>query len=232
MAIPGRKTWAALLASRGSTEEYADYLWRESGIPARFRGLRLATHPLLSGPMASVLERMVAGEQPAPEFWRQSWYLWGGVGVGKTGLAVGYAHQWVHPSFGEPSSVVYYAVTDLLARLRASYNATGSAGASESEWELVDRCREADLLLLDDLGAEQAARTGWAEDRLLLVAGWRHDEGLPTVYTSNLSPRELAEHLGERIVWRIVESCGEGNVLHVEGPNLHAPWTRSRVGAT
>lgn len=232
MPIHGKKTWEALLASRGSAEEYAGYLWEEAGIPARFRDLRLATHPLLARPMASELQRMVANARSAPDFWRQSWYLWGGVGVGKTGLAVGYAHQWVDPSFGDPMSVVYYVVPDLLARLRASYNATGSTEASESEWSLIDRCRQADLLLLDDLGAEQVARTGWIEDRLLLVVGWRHDEGLPTVYTSNLSPRELVQQLGERIVWRIVESCGEGNVVHVEGPNLRAHWTQNRGEAT
>ncbi len=254
IAIPPRETWEGLLASRGSAEEYAAYLWTESGIPARFRGLRLVTHPLLSGPGGTDLLRMVAGPGDDPEFWRQSWYLWGAVGVGKTGLAVGYAYQWVDPDRGDPSAVVYYAVPDLLARIRASYNAaTPPHGAgrgpaprrpplrpprtqnseprtltdpalTDSEWNLVQRCRTADLLLLDDLGAEQAGRTGWVEDRLLLVVGWRHDEKLPTVYTSNLSPRELAEHLGERIVWRIVESCGEANILHVEGPNLRAPW--------
>ena len=219
------ESWGALAASRGSAEEYSAYLWGESGIPARFLELRLATHPLLAGPMAPTLRRMVADQQATWEFWGRSWYLWGDVGVGKTGLATGYGYQWVDPAFGKPEPVVYFSVPDLLARFRASYDGRG-AGVSGSEWELINRCRDAGLLILDDLGAEHAGRAGWAEERLLLVAGWRHDQGMPTVYTSNLSPGELAGEVGERVVWRMVESCGEANVVHVEGPNLRAAWGR------
>ena len=48
----------------------------------------------------------------------------------------------------------------------------------------------------------------------------RHDYELATVFTSNLSPEQLARHLGERTAWRIVEMS---TIVALEGPNLRIP---------
>lgn len=210
----------SVVVSTGSDEERPARAWEAAGIPARFREWRLETSPLVRGGMAPLVKRLTARVDSPAEFWAKSWCLWGETGVGKTGLAIGYAHQWVDPRFGDPGRVVFWAVPDLLAALRASYGQSGRGAHSASEPALLAGCREADLLVLDDLGREHLSGTGWSEDRLFQVIGYRHSEMLPTFFTTNLAPAELAQRVGEAIVWRIVEMCGDGgNVVQVRGKN-------------
>jgi len=68
--------------------------------------------------------------------------------------------------------------------------------------EILGDCR---LLFLDDLGAEKV--TDWALETLFTLINDRYERMLPTVYTSNLDPRQLSENLGDRIASRIVGSC-------------------------
>ena len=53
---------------------------------------------------------------------------------------------------------------------------------------------ECDVLLLDDIGAEN--NTAWARDEILgTILQYRMDNGLSTFFTSNLNLEELEEHL-------------------------------------
>ncbi len=196
--------------------------WESSGVPARALGWRLGTSPVAKSAAGwgLVVRLAAAGKAGGShvDWWGQSYYLWGPTGVGKTGLAVGYLHQWVDPAFGEPGRVAYWSVPDLLGALRASYE--GKVRRGEGEAAILRGCREADCLVLDDVGVEQVTFSGWAEDRLYQVIGHRHAELLPSVFTSNLSLAELGGRIGERLAWRILEMCGGANVVHVEGPNL------------
>src|SRR5262249_51929228 len=120
----------------------------------------------------------------------------------------------------------FITVPDLLTRLRQSYDRDGGAGGvgGASERELLDDLDGAPVLVLDDLGAERA--TDWAVERLFGLLNRRHDWRRPTVLTSNLGPKPLAEHLGERIAWRVVEMCRRGGeagarfLVELRGPNL------------
>ena len=82
----------------------------------------------------------------------------------------------------------------------------------------MERYLAADVLILDDLGAERL--TEWAAERLYMLIGQRHDEERTTVFTSNLSLEDVAAKLGERTTWRILEMCGADNIVEVKGPNL------------
>jgi hypothetical protein len=182
-------------------QEESERRWQVSGIPGRFLGFRLNTSPVLQA--NSELELPEPGE---------SCFFWGEYGTGKTGLAVGLAWQAVQGRY----DILFRSVPDLLSDLRSTYGRT--EGPTESE--VIKRYASIGLLILDDMGAEQVKNSGWVEDRLYQIIGRRHGENLPTLFTSNLSPQELGNKIGERIVWRIVEMCGEQNIIEVKGPNL------------
>jgi DNA replication protein DnaC len=94
-------------------------------------------------------------------------------------------------------------VPDLLAHLRASY----SPVAPVSYDALFKQMLEADLLLLDDLGAEQSRP--WVDEKLYQLLNYRYNARLPLVVTTNrmgllgieprirsrLSDRLLASHI-------------------------------------
>lgn len=65
------------------------------------------------------------------------------------------------------------------------------------------------LLVVDDIGTREAS--GAVQDCLMVLANTRRY--LPTVYTCNVSPTELADVYDDRIVDRI--TCG--TVIHVDG---------------
>ena len=145
--------------------------------------------------------------------WMRSWYFWGPYGVGKTGLAIGYAYEYL---LHNVAGLHYITVPDLLSRLRSTYN----RHEGPTEQEILDSYMEIDLLIIDDMGAEQISGTGWVEDRLYQIIGNRHAEERATVFTSNLGLEELAHRIGERITWRIVEMCGADHIIKIDGPNL------------
>jgi DNA replication protein DnaC len=209
-------------------------LWGAAGVPPHYQDLTLETFPTTpetAPAVARIREWLTTSDR---------WLLlWGAYGTGKTGLAVAAMRERVHgaASGGTAARARFVTVPDMLTRLRQSYDRGGSDGGGRgaggpggpggpgaSERELLDDLNEAPLLVLDDLGAERA--TDWAVERLFGVLNRRHDWHRQTVLTSNLDPMRLAQHLGERIAWRIIEMCrreGEERahfMVEVGGPNL------------
>lgn len=74
------------------------------------------------------------------------------------------------------------------------------AGAAE-----LERLKHLDLLVVDDCGAEHTNE--WGRAVLFELLDARHESPGRTVLTSNLRPKELRAHLGERISDRIAENC-------------------------
>jgi len=77
----------------------------------------------------------------------------------------------------------------------------------------VEAAMTAELLVLDDIGAEYQRDTGsdsvsWVQEMLYLILDERIRRGLPTLYTTNLSRDEMQAHMGagtagERLFSRI-----------------------------
>jgi len=121
----------------------------------------------------------------------QGWLvLQGGYGCGKTHLAAAIAHR--REDAGD--TVFFSIVPDLLDHLRAAF-----APTSEMTYDaLFDRIREAGLLVLDDLGSENA--TAWATEKLFQIINYRYNYRMPTVITTN---KTLLSHMDDRIRSRL-----------------------------
>jgi DNA replication protein DnaC len=138
--------------------------------------------------------------------------LIGPVGSGKTHIAVAILREVIERGF----TGRYWNIVDLLDELRASYDPSSPASA----WEILEEIEGADLLVLDDLGAE--APTGWVHDRLYQIINRRYEDNRPTIVTTNLELRDLAEQIGARITSRLCEMC-----MHVNFPDVD--WRRERM---
>jgi DNA replication protein DnaC len=96
-------------------------------------------------------------------------------GCGKTHLAAAIANQCL-----ETGAVVLFAtVPDLLDHLRAAF----APDSSEVYDQLFGRMREAEVLVLDDLGVQQSSP--WANEKLFQLFNYRYNSGFPTVITAN-----------------------------------------------
>ena len=124
----------------------------------------------------------------------------GPIGSGKTSLGFSCARAVVED---EPETEVRFVNVPLLVGdlLRSRFRTDPSE-------DLID----ADLLVLDDLGAERVIDA--TRDVLARIVYARHAAERPTIVTSNVTPSELAERLGQddpligqRIVSRLVEDA-------------------------
>jgi DNA replication protein DnaC len=62
---------------------------------------------------------------------------------------------------------------------------------------------DCNLLVLDDLGA--AKNSEWVEEINYRLINHRYQEKLPTIITSNLTPKTLSPGLGDRVTSRLHE---------------------------
>ena len=86
------------------------------------------------------------------------------------------------------------------------------------ESELLDALELADLLVLDDLGAEQAS--DWQLSKLFEVIDTR--AGKPTIYTTNHNSMTLAEQVGNRNFDRLLHNV---EILVLDGQSLQKKTT-------
>jgi len=71
--------------------------------------------------------------------------------------------------------------------------------------EVFESYAHAPLLFVDDLGA--AKESEWVEEVTTRLVNYRYDRALPTIFTSNVPPRELGDKIGERVASRLIEMC-------------------------
>jgi DNA replication protein DnaC len=113
----------------------------------------------------------------------------GGYGSGKTHLAAAIANYVL-----ERGTVpLFVTVPDLLDHLRAAYAPTTAQPYSER----FEQVRSTPLLILDDLGTENA--TPWALEKLFQLLNYRYMSRLPTVITSNHELDRIEPRLRSRL---------------------------------
>lgn len=111
-------------------------------------------------------------------------YLSGNFGSGKSYIVSAMINELIKD--GYKGALIYYP--EFLRNLKSSFGKD-----FEEKFEFA---KKADLLLLDDIGAENIS--SWSRDEILgPIIQYRMDEKLPTFLTSNLSIEELEVHLSE-----------------------------------
>jgi DNA replication protein DnaC len=133
-----------------------------------------------------------------------------GYGVGKTHLASAVAFElaerdWVIQTWLAP---------DLFSKLRASY----SKDSEIQEHAILHPARAADLLIVDDVGKENA-RKEWRQDLYFQIIDARYRNG-PIVITTNLHAiEEFPAHIGEAAYSRLWEMSRTKWWVDMTGPD-------------
>ena len=157
--------------------------------------------------------------------------LVGPPGIGKTHIAIAVLRQVV---LEKGVRGVYYDTRHLLSTIRGTYNPV----TRTSEVDILRPVMDAELLVLDDLGAERP--TDWVEETMNLIVNTRYNDRRPTIFTSNYEatpdPEELDSLLvrvGFRMYSRLREMC---EFLEYSGPDYRdfvegAPTSKELYGA-
>ncbi len=115
--------------------------------------------------------------------------LFGNYGCGKTHLATAIANKVLNGN----CEVLFTVVPDLLDHLRSTFGPTSEVAYDER----FEQIRNAKLLILDDLGTENA--TPWAKEKLYQIINHRYNYALPTVITSNRDPESIDARIRSRM---------------------------------
>lgn len=133
----------------------------------------------------TVLNRMIKFVNDYPDN-RKGLYLYGDFGVGKSFMVAALAHD-LSEKRGVSSTLLHYPSFVIDVK-----NAIGDGSVKN----LVDEIKQAEVLILDDIGAEQS--TPWIRDEVLqVVLQYRMQEDLPTFFTSNFNFEDLEKHFAK-----------------------------------
>lgn len=225
----------------------APRLLTAAGIPPRYRDATLenfephgsaADRDRLEGARRRCLQYVDRFQSPSDGFVESGLILVGATGVGKTHLAVAVLKKLIL-ACGLRGRFVDF--TSLVFEIQSTFEPGSALGKSAVLAPVTD----ADVLVLDDLGAHKAS--AWVNEILYLILNGRYAARLPTLFTTNYSlgfepepevtsesrnytemgyqPRRGASRgldpLGDRISHRLVSRLFEmADVVSIEAPDI------------
>ena len=126
-------------------------------------------------------------------------------GTGKTHLMEAVGREML----ARGKRVRYERVPSLLARMRSSFNSEDIGVLEERNSQYRNT---AELLMLDDLGAEKPSE--WVREQLFRLIDERYGVNRPLIVSTNESYEGLANNLGDRIASRLFDT-NSGKVMQV-----------------
>lgn len=129
----------------------------------------------------------------------------GTYGLGKSHLSVGIVRYLIKQGY----TCIFTSVPKLFTKIKSTWD----RNSDTKESDLLDALELADLLVLDDLGAEQAS--DWQLSKLFEVIDTR--AGKPTIYTTNHNSMTLAEQVGNRNFDRLLHNV---EILVLDGQSF------------
>ena len=154
-------------------------------LPASLRKASLAQVDLDDLGRLPVFEKLLAFVEQYPAI-QKGLYLYGDFGVGKSFMVAALTHD-LSEKRGVSSTLLHYPSFVIDVK-----NAIGDGNVKT----LVDEIKLSEVLILDDIGAEQS--TAWVRDEILqVILQYRMQENLPTFFTSNFNFEELELHFAK-----------------------------------
>ena len=154
-------------------------------LPASLKQASLAQVDLDDLGRLPVFEKLLAFVEQYPTI-RKGLYLYGDFGVGKSFMVAALAHD-LSEKRGVSSTLLHYPSFVIDVK-----NAISDGNVKT----LVDEIKLSEVLILDDIGAEQS--TAWIRDEILqVILQYRMQENLPTFFTSNFNFEELEQHFAK-----------------------------------
>ena len=179
-------------------------LLAEAGIPPRYRRCDLDSFRDINDSLAVAVRKARRFAESFPVVDKGLFFL-GKPGLGKTHLSVAILKEVIKRT---NARALFYDVRELLKDIRNTYNPVVRA----TEMQVIRPVMEAELLVLDDLGAEKTSE--WVEETLNLVVNTRYNERRATIFTSNhpvlddlTDPDNLVVRVGYRMWSRFHEMC-------------------------
>jgi DNA replication protein DnaC len=178
-------------------------LLKNARIPRRYAHCELSNFEVHTGTQLAAHRKAVRLVEQFPVV-DKGLLFYGDAGVGKTHLAVALMKDAI---VRKGAHAIFYEVRELLKLVRDTYRDS----TETSELDVLKPVLEAELLVLDDLGAEK--KSEWVDETLGLLINTRYSERRLTVLTTNLrdventEPGSFAYHLGLRTRSRLMEMC-------------------------
>ena len=202
-----------LLACKCREAAIVDARVEDAGIPERYRNCSLqnwnALEPSLKA--AGALAKRFVEEWPV----EHGLLIVGPVGRGKTHLAVAILHSLIRDKGVRGA---FCDFTDLLSRIQATFG----RNADENPDDILGPYRDAELLVLDELGARRP--TEWGREVLYGLLNTRYNRKRITILTTNFDDEAekpgdetLEVRVGSAVRSRLYEMC---RTIRVSGPDF------------